>query len=41
MRFLIMPLIYVSGSIEATAVALGFIDYLKKDNSFQVIEKPI
>ena len=41
MRFLILPLIYVSGSIEALAVALGVLDFIKKDISFDVIEKPL
>lgn len=40
MRFLVLPLIYVSGSIEALAVGLGFLDYIKRDTSFDVIEKP-
>lgn len=41
MRFLTIPLIYISGSMEALAVALGVLDYLKKDSSFEVIEKPL
>lgn len=41
MRFLALPLIYVSGSMEAIAVTLGVLDYLKNDSTFEVIEKPL
>lgn len=40
-RVMVMPLIYVSGTIEAMAVALGVVDFIKRNHSFEVIEKPI